>query len=207
MKTLVNRFRPEQIRLLFLLVLMALMVVFFSIQIPGYFNPRFIVRESTSVAVVAVLAIGQTLVFLTRNFDLSQGSVVGLTAYFVGQQVVASSRHPTGRRGAAGHRRGRHRRIDQRRHHRLWAGALAHHDHRHVGHSTQLPGRILPCDTDYDQQSAEMARRLFRPQPVQHRPDRCALIVRHYDRRGHPLPTDADLLALRQTAVRDRFKP
>jgi rhamnose transport system permease protein len=87
MKTLVNRFRPEQIRLLFLLVLLALMVVFFSIQIPGYFNPRFIVRESTSVAVVAVLAIGQTLVFLTRNFDLSQGSVVGLTAYLVGQQV------------------------------------------------------------------------------------------------------------------------
>ena len=87
MKTLVNRFRPEQIRLLFLLVLLVLMVIFFSIQIPGYFNPRFIVRQSTSVAVVAVLAIGQTLVFLTRNFDLSQGSVVGLTAYFVGQQL------------------------------------------------------------------------------------------------------------------------
>lgn len=87
MKTLVSRFRPEQLRLLFLLVLMALVVGFFSIQIPGYFNARFIVRESTSVVVVAVLAIGQTLVFLTRNFDLSLGSITGVTAYIVGQQL------------------------------------------------------------------------------------------------------------------------
>ena len=87
MKTLVSRFQPEQIRLLFLLALMVLMVGFFSSQIPGYFNSRFIIRESTSVAVVAVLAIGQTLVFLTRNFDLSVGSIVGVTAYFVGQQL------------------------------------------------------------------------------------------------------------------------
>lgn len=87
MKTLVSRFRPEQIRTLFLLVLMAIVVIFFSIQIPGYFNARFIVRESTSVVVVAVLAIGQTLVFLTRNFDLSIGSVCGLTAYILGQQL------------------------------------------------------------------------------------------------------------------------
>ena len=91
MKTLVSRFRPEQIRLLFLLVLMALVVVFFSIQIPGYFNTRFIIRESTSVVVVAILAIAQTLVFLTRNFDLSLGSIIGVTAYIVGQQLW---RHP-----------------------------------------------------------------------------------------------------------------
>jgi rhamnose transport system permease protein len=87
MKALVSRFQPEQIRLLFLLILMVLMVGFFSSRIPGYFNPRFVIRESTSVAVVAVLAIGQTLVFLTRNFDLSVGSIVGFTAYFVGQQL------------------------------------------------------------------------------------------------------------------------
>ncbi len=91
MKTLISRFRPEQIRLLFLLLLMVLMVGFFSIEIPGYFNARFINRISTSVAVVAVLAVGQTLVFLTRNFDLSVGSIVGFTAYFVGQQLW---RHP-----------------------------------------------------------------------------------------------------------------
>jgi rhamnose transport system permease protein len=36
---------------------------------------------------VAVLAVGQTLVFLTRNFDLSIGSITGVTAYLVGQQL------------------------------------------------------------------------------------------------------------------------
>ncbi|MGQ9490446.1 MAG: ABC transporter permease [Anaerolineae bacterium] len=87
MKTLVRHFRPEQIRILFLIVLLIGVVAFFSIEIPGYFNARFVNRISTSVAVVAVLAVGQTLVFLTRNFDLSLGSIVGFTAYFVGQQL------------------------------------------------------------------------------------------------------------------------
>jgi rhamnose transport system permease protein len=87
MRTLVSRIRPEQIRLLFLLFLIVVVVVFFSVQIPGYFSARFANRVSTSVVVVAVLAVGQTLVFLTRNFDLSLGSIVGFTAYFVGQQL------------------------------------------------------------------------------------------------------------------------
>jgi rhamnose transport system permease protein len=87
MKTVIQRFRPEQIRLLFLIVLLGIVVMFFASQIPNYFSPRFINRVSTSVAVVAVLAVAQTLVFLTRNFDLSVGSILGVTAYIVGQQL------------------------------------------------------------------------------------------------------------------------
>jgi rhamnose transport system permease protein len=87
MRTLVSRVRPEQIRLLFLIFLILVVVVFFSVNIPGYFSASFANRVSTSVVVVAVLAVGQTLVFLTRNFDLSVGSIVGFTAYFVGQQL------------------------------------------------------------------------------------------------------------------------
>jgi rhamnose transport system permease protein len=34
-----------------------------------------------------VVAVGQTLVVLTRNIDLSVGSIVGFTAYFVGMQL------------------------------------------------------------------------------------------------------------------------
>lgn len=92
MRTLVSRVRPEQIRLLFLIFLIVVVVVFFSVQIPGYFSASFANRVSTSVVVVAVLAVGQTLIFLTRNFDLSLGSIVGFTAYFVGQQLW---HHPT----------------------------------------------------------------------------------------------------------------
>ncbi len=96
MKVLVRRFRPEQIRELFLVFLIVLVVVFFSSQIPGYFNARFANRISTSVAVVAILAVGQTLVFLTRNFDLSVGSITGFTAYFVGQQLWHHPEIPPG---------------------------------------------------------------------------------------------------------------
>ncbi len=87
MNILIRRFRPEQIRELFLIFLIFLVVLFFSLEIEGYFNARFINRISTSVVVVAILAVGQTLVFLTRNFDLSVGSITGFTAYFVGQQL------------------------------------------------------------------------------------------------------------------------
>jgi rhamnose transport system permease protein len=92
---LIKRFRPEQIRILFLVFLILVVIVFFSIQIPGYFNARFLNRLSTSVAVVGILAVGQTLIFLTRNFDLSLGSITGFTAYLLGQQLTAHNEmHP-----------------------------------------------------------------------------------------------------------------
>jgi rhamnose transport system permease protein len=65
-----------------------LILIFFGTQIENYYNARFFNRVSTSVAIIAVIAIGQTLVVLTRNIDLSVGSVVGFTAYFVGQQLA-----------------------------------------------------------------------------------------------------------------------
>ena len=83
-----SRIRPGQLREIVLLLLIALMMLFFSTQIDRYFNARFFNRVSTSVALVAVIAVGQTLVILTRNIDLSVGSIVGFTAYFVGQQLV-----------------------------------------------------------------------------------------------------------------------
>ena len=41
-------------------------------------------RVASSVAIIAVVAVGQTLVVLTRNIDLSVGSIVGCTAYVIG---------------------------------------------------------------------------------------------------------------------------
>nr|NIO41314.1 ABC transporter permease [Burkholderiales bacterium] len=87
MNTLMRRFRPQQIRELVLVLLILLAIVFFGTQIDNYFNARFFNRISTSVAIIAVIAVGQTLVVLTRNIDLSVGSVVGFTAYVVGQQL------------------------------------------------------------------------------------------------------------------------
>jgi rhamnose transport system permease protein len=79
--------RPEQIRELSLVFLIIVVVIFFGTQIEGYYSGRTFNRIATSVAIVAVVAVGQTLVVLTRNIDLSVGSIVGFTAYFVGTQL------------------------------------------------------------------------------------------------------------------------
>jgi rhamnose transport system permease protein len=91
MNNLMRRFRPEQIREVVLVVLIILVTLFFSSQIENYYSARFFNRVSTSVAIIAVVAIGQTLVVLTRNIDLSVGSIIGFTAYFVGQQLSANN--------------------------------------------------------------------------------------------------------------------
>ncbi len=88
MNALLRRFRPEQVRVLILLLIILLALVFFGTQIENYFSPRFFNRIATSAAIVAVVAVGQTLVVLTRNIDLSVGSIVGLTAYVVGTQLA-----------------------------------------------------------------------------------------------------------------------
>jgi len=88
MNTLKRTFRPEQIRELSLVLLIVLVVLLFSTQIEGYLSGRTFNRIATSVAIVAVVAVGQTLVVLTRNIDLSVGSIVGFTAYVVGTQIA-----------------------------------------------------------------------------------------------------------------------
>jgi rhamnose transport system permease protein len=89
MMNLVKRyFRPEQLRELSLVFLIGLVFIFFGSQIPGYFSPRIFNRVTSDVAIIAVVAIGETLVLLTRNYDLSVGSVVGLTAFFVGKLLT-----------------------------------------------------------------------------------------------------------------------
>jgi rhamnose transport system permease protein len=76
---------------LILLLIILLALLFFSTQIENYFSPRFFNRIATSAAIVAVVAVGQTLVVLTRNIDLSVGSIVGFTAYFVGTQLAGNN--------------------------------------------------------------------------------------------------------------------
>jgi len=88
MNAIRRRFQPEQIRELVLLLLIVGIVLFFGTQIENYFSARTFNRISTSVAVIAVVAVGQTLVVLTRNIDLSVGSIVGFTAYVVGTQLT-----------------------------------------------------------------------------------------------------------------------
>jgi rhamnose transport system permease protein len=77
------------LRILVLLAVFAVTVLFFASQIDGYLNARLFNRISGSVAVIALIAVGQAFVVLTRNIDLSIGSVVGCTAYFTGGVLIA----------------------------------------------------------------------------------------------------------------------
>ena len=85
---------PDRLRELSLIALIALAVLIFTLLIEGYFSGRFFNRVSTGVAIIAVLAMGQTIVILTRNIDLSVGSVVGICAYLTAELLVASPELP-----------------------------------------------------------------------------------------------------------------
>ncbi|OGO28470.1 MAG: ATPase [Chloroflexi bacterium RBG_16_52_11] len=90
METLKRHFRPEQLRELSLVFLIVAIFMFFGSQIEGYFSPRIFNRVTSDVAIITVVALGETLVLLTRNYDLSVGSIVGLTAFTVGKQLSAN---------------------------------------------------------------------------------------------------------------------
>ena len=75
---------PQTLRLIALALVLLLTILFFASQIDGYFSPRMVNRIATSVAVILPIAIGQSLDVMTRNIDLSVGSIVGIVAYLVG---------------------------------------------------------------------------------------------------------------------------
>jgi rhamnose transport system permease protein len=84
-----RRVRPEQLREMSLLILIVLVVLLFGTLIPHYYSARTFDRIASSVMIITILAVGETLVILTRNIDLSIGSIVGFTAYFVGMLIAA----------------------------------------------------------------------------------------------------------------------
>src|SRR5579864_1253579 len=84
------RVRTEQLREIGLLLILALIVLFFGSQITNFYNANTFQRIADSVMIIAVVSVGQTLVVITRNIDLSVGSVMGLTAFVVGKQFAGN---------------------------------------------------------------------------------------------------------------------
>lgn len=91
---ILRRIRPEQFREVILLVVTIGLLVFFATQIPDYFNPRSVNRLTTGLAIPMLVAVGQVLVVLTRNIDLSVSSIVGLSAYVVGTLLTRLDNMP-----------------------------------------------------------------------------------------------------------------
>ena len=87
---ILRRIRPEQFREVVLLLVTIGLVVFFATQIPEFFNARSVNRLTTGLAITLVVVVGQVMVVLTRNIDLSVSSMVGLVAYVVGTLLTRS---------------------------------------------------------------------------------------------------------------------
>jgi rhamnose transport system permease protein len=73
----------SRVRELGLLVVLLAIIVIVTIQVPRFFSLGNFEQILLSVAIIAIIAVGQTLVVLTRNVDLSVGSTVGISAYIV----------------------------------------------------------------------------------------------------------------------------
>ena len=82
---MIAKIHPQTLRLIALSVALLATVLFFSTQIDSYLSARMFTRITTSAAVILPIAVGQAIVVMTRNIDLSIGSTVGVVAYLTGE--------------------------------------------------------------------------------------------------------------------------
>ncbi|KOV83139.1 ABC transporter permease [Nocardia sp. NRRL S-836] len=85
-RTLSNR--VGRVRELGILVALALVVVPTALVNPRFVQPQSLRDLLLNASIVALLAVGQTLVVVTRNVDLSVGSVLGLSAFLTARQFA-----------------------------------------------------------------------------------------------------------------------
>jgi rhamnose transport system permease protein len=64
--------------------LLAVLTIYVGLQAPGFVSVANMRSISLAVAIVLVVAVGESVVILGRNFDLSVGSTVGLSAMTAG---------------------------------------------------------------------------------------------------------------------------
>jgi rhamnose transport system permease protein len=82
------------VRELGILLALALLVAVTTLD-----NPRFLSAQSIrdlllGAAILVILAVGQTIIIITRNVDLSVGSILGLVAFATGKLFVSSPDTP-----------------------------------------------------------------------------------------------------------------
>jgi rhamnose transport system permease protein len=86
-------------RLLVVRELGILLALALLVAVTALYNPRFLSAQSIrdlllGAAILVILAVGQTVVIITRNVDLSVGSMLGLVAFATGKLFVGSPGTP-----------------------------------------------------------------------------------------------------------------
>ncbi len=72
-----------RVRELGLVMVLFIIIAIVAVQVPQFLTASNIEQILLSVAILAIVAVGETLVVLTRNIDLSVGSIVGFSAFLV----------------------------------------------------------------------------------------------------------------------------
>jgi rhamnose transport system permease protein len=85
-----------RLRDLGIVVALGATVLLFSVEATNFATVGNWQDIATDVAMVVVVAVGETMVVLTRNIDLSVGSVVGLTAYISSKTLADHHGLPIG---------------------------------------------------------------------------------------------------------------
>jgi rhamnose transport system permease protein len=80
--------RPERIKELSLLGVLVVTLIVFSIVVDDYLSSRFVSRLLIAISITAILAAGESIVIITRNIDLSIGSIVGVAAYLTSEYLA-----------------------------------------------------------------------------------------------------------------------
>ena len=71
----------SRMRELGLLIVLLLLILVVGIQVPRFLSIDNFEQILLSIAILAIVGVGETLVLLARQVDLSVGSIVGLTAF------------------------------------------------------------------------------------------------------------------------------
>ncbi|GAA4086169.1 ABC transporter permease [Nonomuraea soli] len=90
-----RRLRQESSRLFVIRELGIVAALTLLVVVTTIVNPRFLTSQGIKdlllgSTILAILAVGQTVVVITRNVDLSAGSVLGLSAFATGSLFVAA---------------------------------------------------------------------------------------------------------------------
>ena len=72
-------------------IVIVLVLIVAAVFAPAFFNPTNLKSVSIQVAVLGVVAIGQTLVLLNRSIDMSVSAVLALGAVIVVQTEAGNS--------------------------------------------------------------------------------------------------------------------
>ena len=79
---------PERVKGLTLVAVVLATVFIFSVVVDDYLSARFVSRLLIAISITALVAAGETLVIITRNIDLSVGSMVGVAAYLTAELLA-----------------------------------------------------------------------------------------------------------------------